>query len=173
MAQIQTGRSRLAKFGAMSDPGFYMNIKADFRPKAHAGRSAMKPASGLGKGAWKKLTDLALYLVACTLTGTGLLLAYRLPHGGGHTGRILFLGYGRHEWGEIHTWFAYVAVFLVVVHLLLNWQWLVKVAASKHLWRVALGILTGLFIVGAFVLLPLQRSEQNQQENAVHLRIDQ
>jgi Domain of unknown function (DUF4405) len=149
-----------------------MNIKADFRPKAHAGRSATKLASGLGKGGWKKVTDLALYLVACTLTGTGLLLAYRLPHGEGHAGRILFLGYGRHEWGDIHTWLAYVAIFLVVVHLLLNWQWLLKVAASKHIWRLALGILSGLLVVGAFFLLPKERSEQNYQENAAHLRID-
>jgi hypothetical protein len=133
----------------------------------------MKPASGLRKGGWKKLIDLALYLIACTLMGTGLLLAYRLPHGGGHAGRILFLGYGRHEWGDIHTWLAYVAIFLVVVHLLLNWQWLVKVAASKQLWRLAIGILTGLFIVGAFVLLPLERFDLNRQETAMHLRIDQ
>jgi hypothetical protein len=131
-----------------------MNIKADFRPKAHAGRSAMKPASSLGKGAWKKVIDLALYLVACTLAGTGLLLAYRLPHGEGHVGRILFLSYDRHEWGEIHTWFAYVAIFLAVVHLLLNWQWLVKVAASKQVWRLAVGLLTGLVLVGVFVFFP-------------------
>jgi hypothetical protein len=118
----------------------------------------MKPASSLGKGAWKKVIDLALYLVACTLTGTGLLLAYRLPHGVGHAGRIFFLGYGRHEWGNVHTWLAYVAIFLVVVHLLLSWQWLVKVAASKQLWRLAVGILAGLFIVGAFLLFPIERS---------------
>jgi hypothetical protein len=49
----------------------------------------MKPPSSLTKVAWKKVLDLALYLVACTLTGTGLLLAYRLPHGQGHDGRIL------------------------------------------------------------------------------------
>jgi hypothetical protein len=152
---------------------FLMSIKANSRPSAQESASAMKPASSLGKGAWKKVIDLALYLVACTLAGTGLLLAYRLPHGEGHVGRILFLSYNRHEWGDIHTWLAYVAIFLAVVHLLLNWQWLVKVAASKQVWRLAVGVLAGLFIVGAFVLLPLQRSEQNHQETAMHLRIDQ
>jgi hypothetical protein len=98
-----------------------MNTKAEFRPEAQSSSSSMKLASGLGKGVWKKVTDLALFLVACMLTGTGLLLAYRLPHGEGQAGRMLFLGYGRHEWGEIHTWLAYVAIFLAVVHLLLNW----------------------------------------------------
>jgi hypothetical protein len=125
----------------------------------------MKAAGSLGKGAWKKVIDLALYLVACALTGTGLLLAYRLPHGGGHTSRVLFLGYGRHAWGEIHTWLAFVAISLAVVHLLLNWQWLVKVAASKKVWRLAVGVLTGLLVVGAFLLLPIEESTYKHQED--------
>src|SRR6516164_6171324 len=112
----------------------------------------------------EKPLDLALYLIACALTGTGLLLAYRLPHGQGHAGRILFLGYGRHAWGEIHTWLAYVTISLAVVHLLLNWQWLVKIAASKKVWRLAVGVLTGLLIVGAFFLLPIEESTHRQQE---------
>jgi hypothetical protein len=124
----------------------------------------MKSSRSLGKSGLKKVIDLVLYLVACTLTGTGLLLAYRLPHGGGHTSRVLFLGYGRHAWGEIHTWLAYVTISLAVVHLLLNWQWLVKVAASKKVWRLAVGVLTGLLIVGAFFLLPIEESTHRQQE---------
>jgi hypothetical protein len=136
-----------------------MNIKMLSQPDAQEGRGSINPPSGSGKVAWKKVLDLALFLVACTLTGTGLLLAYRLPHGVGHAGRILFFGYGRHEWGDIHTWLAYVAIFLVGVHLLLNWQWLVKVAASKQLWRIGVGILAGLLIVGAFLLFPIERSD--------------
>jgi len=142
-----------------------MSIKTKSRPSTQEGRSAMKPAGSLGKSTSKKVIDLALYLVACMLTGTGLLLAYRLPHGGGHTGRILFLGYGRHAWGEIHTWLAYVAIFLAVIHLLLNWQWLVKVAASKRAWRLAVGVLTGLLIVGAFCLLPIGESTYERHED--------
>src|ERR1700693_5688931 len=84
-------------------------------------------ASWLGGNTWKRVLDLALYLVACATAGTGLLLAYRLPHGGGNASRVVFFGYGRHEWGDIHTWLAYLGIILVVVHLVLNWQWLVKV----------------------------------------------
>src|SRR6516225_5035711 len=135
-----------------------MSIKTKSRPSAQEGRSATKRASSLGKGTWKKMIDLALYLVASALTGTGLLLAYRLPHGAARAGRILFLGLDRHEWGDIHTWLAYVAILLAVVHLLLNWQWLVKVAASKQVWRLAVGILTGLLVVGAFLFLPIEKS---------------
>ena len=46
---------------------------------------------------------------------------------------LFFLGYGRHEWGDIHTWVGFLGIILVMVHLVLNWQWLVKVAASKHI----------------------------------------
>ena len=131
-----------------------MSVKTNSRSNTHGSGSAIKSGSSVGKGAWKKVIDLILYLLFCALAGTGMLLAYRLPHGGGE-GRSLFLSFGRHEWGEIHTWLAYFSIALLVVHLLLNWQWLVKVAASKHVWRLAAGILIGLFIVGAFLLLPI------------------
>ena len=142
-----------------------MSVKTKPRPNAQERRVPIKPGSSPGKAAWKKVIDLALYLIACALTGTGLLLAYRLPHGGGDTSRVLFLGYGRHAWGEIHTWLAYVAISLAVVHLLLNWQWLVKVAASKKVWRLAVGVLTGLLVVGAFLLLPIEESTYKHRED--------
>jgi hypothetical protein len=122
-------------------------------------QGANKPSPNwLGKNTRQRILDLALYLVACVTAGTGLLLAYRLPHGAGNASRVVFWGYGRHEWGDIHTWVAYFGIILAVVHLGLNWQWLVKVAASKHIWRLAGGILLGLLIVVAFLLLPLERA---------------
>jgi len=134
-------------------------------------QGANKPsASWLGKNTWKRVLDLALYMVACVTAGTGLLLAHRLPHGAGNASRVVFFGYGRHEWGDIHTWLAYLGIFLVVVHLALNWQWLVKVAASKHNWRLAAGILSGLLIIIAFLFLPVERAERNRESDAIHLQ---
>jgi hypothetical protein len=125
-----------------------------------------------GKNIWKKTIDLALYLVACLTAGTGLLLAYRPPHGAGDASRVVFFGFGRHEWGDIHTWLAYFALLLGVVHLALNWQWLVKVAASKRVWRLAAGILPELLIVIAFLLLPVGRAERRWEGHAIHLQIE-
>jgi uncharacterized protein DUF4405 len=137
-------------------------------------RGSTKSSSGWpGKNIWKKSIDLVLYLVACMTAGTGVLLAYRLPHGAGNASRVVFFGYGRHEWGDIHTWLAYFVIFLAVVHLGLNWQWLLKVAASKHIWRLAAGILSGLLIVIAFLLLPVDRAERNRGSDAIHLQIEQ
>src|ERR1700757_865031 len=87
--------------------GGFMSNRTKSHPGERESGNPLKPATNFGKGAWKKVIDLALYLTACALTGTGLLLAYRLPHGQGYAGRMLLLGYDRHEWGEIHTWLAY------------------------------------------------------------------
>jgi hypothetical protein len=145
------------------------NSSNELREARGSRKSASTPP---GKNIWKKAIDLALYLVACVTAGTGLLLAYRLPHGPGNAGRVIFLGYGRHEWGDIHTWLAYFGIFLVVVHLALNWQWLMKVAASKHIWRLAAGILSGLLIVIAFLFLPVERAERNRERDTIHLQIE-
>jgi uncharacterized protein DUF4405 len=116
--------------------------------------------SGSRKNTWKRWSDLTLYLVSCALLGTGLLLAYRLPHGHGAGRMVTFLGYGRHDWGTIHTWLAWVAIFLVVFHLILNREWLVEIAASRRLARLAAGILAGLLIGSAFLVLPVEQRER-------------
>jgi hypothetical protein len=116
--------------------------------------------SGSRKNTWKRWIDLALYLVSCALLGTGLLLGYRLPHGHGEGRMVTFLGYGRHDWGTIHTWLAWLAIFLVVFHLILNREWLVKIAASRRVARLAAGIFAGLLIGSAFLVLPVEQRER-------------
>ena len=108
----------------------------------------------INRTAWKKVVDLLLYLLFCALVGTGFLLAHRLPHGPGGN-HNLFLGVGRHMWGEVHTWVAYAAIMVGTIHFLLNWQWLVNVAASKRPWGLGIGIFTGLLIVGVFLFAPI------------------
>ena len=56
------------------------------------------------------------------MTGTGLLLAYRLH--GSPGGRALIIGMDRHEWGNVHLWISYIAVVAVLAHLIMNWTWL-------------------------------------------------
>ncbi len=143
----------------------------DDRSKAQGAKKSS--VNWLGKNNWKMVLDLALYMVASVTAGTGLLLAYRLPHGAGNANRVIFLGYGRHEWGDIHTWIAFLGIILVMVHLVLNWQWLVKVAASKHMGRLAAGLLSGLLIVVAFLLLPVERTERNRESDTIHLESEQ
>ena len=51
--------------------------------------------SGSRKNTWKRWIDLALYLVSCALGGTGLLMAYRLPHGHGEGRMVKIAASGR------------------------------------------------------------------------------
>ena len=116
--------------------------------------------SGSRKNVWKRWIDFTLYLVSCALAGTGLLLAYRLPHGHGEGRMVTFLGYGRHDWGSVHTWLAWVGIVLVVFHLVLNREWLVRIAASGRLARLATGIFAGLLIGSAFLVLPVEQRDR-------------
>jgi hypothetical protein len=73
---------------------------------------------------------------------------------------VTFLGYARHDWGTIHTWLAWIAIFLVVFHLVWNREWLVKIAASGRLARLAAGIFAGLLIGSAFLVLPVEERDR-------------
>jgi hypothetical protein len=109
------------------------------------------------KNAAMRFVNIGLYFAGCFLAGTGWLLAERLPRG--REGRSLsFLGLDRHEWGEWHEWVAYGVIGLVVIHLLLNWQWLVIIASSKKSWRLWSGLLAGAALVMVFVALPVKGS---------------
>lgn len=53
---------------------------------------------------------------------TGLLLYFILPPGSGRSGGALFK-MTRHEWGDWHFYFAMAGLALIVIHIVLHWQW--------------------------------------------------
>ncbi len=91
----------------------------------------------------RRLLNMLLHLSFCVMIGTGLMMAYRLVPGSRGGKGLAVLGWNRHQWGDLHTWVAYLFVILILVHLALNWTCLVKCAA----------------IIGAFLLLPLTKRE--------------
>lgn len=121
-------------------------------------------------GPWRtpvnRALNLALYLVLCFMIGTGWVMWQRLPRGsggggGGGGGRRAveapsLLGLTRHEWGDWHLYAGITMLVLSVLHLLLNWTWLVKIAASRHAWRLWAGLLAGAAIVAFLVLAPMK-----------------
>lgn len=64
---------------------------------------------------------------------------------------------GRHEWGDVHFWCGVVCVIATVVHMLLNWVWLKRIAASGHFWRLLAGVGVGLVIIFGIFFLPMSR----------------
>ena len=107
------------------------------------------------KHGFRRIVNLLLYLVFCFLFGTGLLLTYRLPPGsrGGHG--LQALGMGRHDWGDLHFYAGWLFLALVVIHLVLSWGWLMRVAADRRLWPVLAGLLAGLGLIAWILSVPV------------------
>jgi hypothetical protein len=99
-----------------------------------------------------------MYAGFCFITGTGLLIKYRLSpcsEGGDH-GQSL-LGMDRHAWGEWHLWVAYAVIAILVFHVMLNLTFVIKVVAAKsRLFLSALAI-GGILIILFFLLAPLHK----------------
>ena len=121
----------------------------------------------------RTVTDIAMYLAMSFLTGTGLLIHYRLVPGfqGGHG--LTCLGLSRHDWGTYHLWAAYLLLALILAHLILNYAFIRNVIVAKKIWLVYVLGLLGLMITAVFVLLPIKRTEGNAQGQVQRLRTGQ
>ena len=117
------------------------------------------------------VTDIAMFAAMCFITGSGLLIHYRLVPGsrGGHG--LSLLGLSRHEWGTYHLWGAYLLLFLVLVHMVLNFTFIKNVIAAKRTWVVISLGLIGAAIILAFLLLPIERTGgDDSQGHGLRLR---
>jgi uncharacterized metal-binding protein len=70
--------------------------------------------------------DLAAFAAFLVLAGSGAVLRWGLPPGRGRRLGVepLLLGWGRHDWRDLHLWVAIAFVALVAVHLVLHWSWI-------------------------------------------------
>ena len=104
---------------------------------------------------FRRILNLFLYLVFCFLAGSGLLLELRLPPGSRGGQGLSMLGMGRHDWGELHLWAGLTFLSLVIVHIIMSWGWLKRVAANRNLWPLILGLALGLGVLGWFLTAPV------------------
>lgn len=115
--------------------------------------AGIRPGKGITRTAVSRVLNALLWLVFCAMSGTGLLLAFRMPPGSG--GRLTALGLTRHEWGDWHTWLSYAFLALIALHLALHWRWFWQVAAKRRSWPLIGGIGAGLLLMAALVLQPV------------------
>lgn len=89
----------------------------------------------LKRGTVNFIVDLVGFVDLLGLALTGYIMKYVLPPGSG--GRGFRGGRGaaeeqvrelwdmsRHEWGTVHFYLAILFVFLMVVHIILHWDWI-------------------------------------------------
>ncbi len=75
------------------------------------------------------IVDAIGYLAFLALVSSGLIMSYVLLPGRDRAAGspTTLLGYGRHDWGDIHFWAGMIFLAAIIVHLLLHWDWLVGV----------------------------------------------
>ncbi len=104
-----------------------------------------------------RILNAFLWLVFCAMSGTGLLLAFRLPPGSRGGQGLSASGFGRHEWGDFHTWLSYAFLALILTHLALHWRWFWQVAARRKSWPLVIGLGAGVLLLLWLALQPVAR----------------
>jgi len=87
------------------------------------------------RGTVNFIVDLVSFVDLLGMACTGFIMKYILPPGTSGLGRDLHGGRGgehikelwsmsRHEWGRIHFYLALLFLALMVVHIVLHWNWI-------------------------------------------------
>ncbi len=101
----------------------------------------------------KYFVDILMFLCIVGIAGIGFLMGFFLAEGPTvREQEKYFLSLHRHQWGEIHLYLSLAFTVLVILHLLLNWQW-VKCKTRvlfKSGWKTML-----IATAGLAVLIPL------------------
>ena len=101
------------------------------------------------KNDWKYLLNALLFVDVCSLFAIGLLLAFMIPSGPGRYAEKYFLGLHRHGWADLHLYLALSLIGLLVLHLWLNWTWVVQ-STKRYFgggWRKVLWCMAGAWII--------------------------
>ena len=94
------------------------------------------------------IIDLVAAFLFLGMIATGYILRFPLPPGSNKT--LSLWGFSRHQWGDVHFWISMGLLAVLVVHLVLHWNWIVTVIGKRcHLVQTAhpslvrSGVLTG------------------------------
>ncbi len=139
------------------------------------------------KNIWNIIIDAVSLVIFMVMISTGLLLKFVLPPGSGRIDRLLregrgagksidlFMGWTRHEWGEIHFYICLAFLVLLIVHLSLHWSWIKSMAfgtksSPQSLKRklVAVGII--LFIILSLIFPWIGKKQSHTKSEFFQIR---
>ncbi len=111
--------------------------------------------------------NAAMFLCLMAMAGLGFLIKYVLPSGRDAWGKygsnlqLSWLGWDRHDWGDIHLYLAFTLLILLVLHIILHWRQILGlfhrvVPDPRRRYRIALVflILSLLLIYFPFLITP-------------------
>jgi hypothetical protein len=117
------------------------------------------------------IIDALMFLCLMALAGLGFLMKYVLPSGRdawakyGSNLQLSWLGWDRHDWGDIHLYLAFALLILLALHVILHWRQILGlfhlvVPDSRRRYRLALVflILSLLLIYFPFLINPDSKS---------------
>ena len=82
------------------------------------------------------IIDIIAAFLFLGMIATGYLLRFPLPPGSNKT--LSLWGYTRHQWGDVHFWISLGLLVVLLVHLVLHWNWIVTVIGKRcHLVKTA------------------------------------
>ncbi len=107
------------------------------------------------------LIDMLAAACLLTMVATGYVLRFPLPPSTNRTHELW--GLSRHEWGTIHSWASLGLLLVLIIHLVLHWDWIVAMIrhrfacfqggganAGRHAGLVTMAVLVAL--AGLFAL---------------------
>jgi hypothetical protein len=111
--------------------------------------------------------DAVMFLCLMAMAGLGFLMRYVLPSGRdawaayGSNLQFSWLGWDRHDWGDIHLYLAFTLLILLALHIILHWRQILGlfhrvVPDPRRRYRIALVflILSLLLIYFPFLITP-------------------
>ncbi len=99
----------------------------------------------------RRINDFLLYICFCFLAGTGLMMKLSFVKG---LGKQTVLGLSKHDW---ETWHLYVGVLMlvaVILHLVLNRIWILKVGSANKKWIAIMAFVVGAILFAVLVFSP-------------------
>jgi len=111
--------------------------------------------------------EALMFLCLMAMAGLGLLMKYFLPSGRdawaqySSNRQFSWLGWDRHDWGDIHLFLAFILLSLLAVHVILHWRQILGlfqrvVPDPRQRYRIALIflLLSLLLIYFPFLITP-------------------
>lgn len=98
--------------------------------------------------------NLFLFVAVLLVSGTALLLAWRLPHGR-VAEPMCFLGWNRHVWLAVHQYLGLALVTGVIAHLAVHWRWIWRVAAGQRRFTLLATAGISVAVLAFFLWMPV------------------
>jgi hypothetical protein len=105
------------------------------------------------KNLLKYSIDVFLFIDICSIAVIGFLLGFVIPRGREARVSNYFLGLHRHEWADLHLTLSVVLLVLLILHLWLNWAWIVLFSKRYFgsRWQKALWTICGAWVLVLFI----------------------